>query len=54
MNTAQGLVTSSGKPFRRVLMPRTRNHVYFEFDEAQGVVIVHALWGAPRGRGPKL
>jgi plasmid stabilization system protein ParE len=44
----------SGMPFRRVFMPRTKNHIYFEVDEAQGVVIVHALWGAPRGRGPKL
>jgi len=46
--------TMSGRPFRRVLMPRTRNHVYFEVDEVQGIIVIHALWGAPRGRGPKL
>lgn len=45
--------TVSGKPARRVLMPRTRNHIYFEVDEAHGV-IVHAVWGTPRGRGPDL
>jgi hypothetical protein len=46
--------TRSGKLYRRVLMPKTKNHVYFEVDEARDLVIVHAIWGAPRGRGPKL
>ena len=46
--------TRSGKPYRRVLMPRTRNRIYFEVDEAREKVIVHAIWGAPKGRGPKL
>ena len=46
--------TRSGRPFRRVLMPKTRNHVYFEVDEARELIIVHAIWGAPRGRGPVL
>ena len=39
---------------RRVLMPRTHNHVYFLFDEARKTVFVLAVWGAPRGRSPKL
>jgi hypothetical protein len=42
------------KQFRRVLMPKTKNHIYFEMDETRGLIIVHALWGAPRGRGPQL
>ena len=46
--------TVSGRHARRVLMPRTKNHVYFEVDEAQQRVIVHAVWGTPRGRGPDL
>lgn len=46
--------TRSGRPFRRMLMPKTRNHVYFEVDEARDLVVVHAIWGAPRGRGPRL
>jgi hypothetical protein len=46
--------TASGKRFRRVLMPKTKNHVYFEVDETRGLIIVHAIWGAPRGRGPEL
>jgi plasmid stabilization system protein ParE len=41
-----------GQPMRKVLMPKTRHHVYYttEGDE----ILVHAVWGAPRGRGPKL
>jgi plasmid stabilization system protein ParE len=37
---------------RRVLMPRTHHHVYFavQVDE----VVVLSVWGAPRGRGPRL
>jgi plasmid stabilization system protein ParE len=46
--------TRSGKTARRVLLPKTRNHVYFEVDEEQGLVIVLAVWGAPRRRGPSL
>jgi plasmid stabilization system protein ParE len=46
--------TNSGKALRRVLMPKTKNHVYFEVDLPRDQVIVHAVWGTPRGRGPNL
>jgi plasmid stabilization system protein ParE len=46
--------SASGKTARRVLLPKTRNHVYFEVDAERDLVIVLALWGAPRGRGPRL
>jgi hypothetical protein len=46
--------SASGKTARRVLLPKTRNHVYFEVDEQQDLVIVLAVWGAPRRRGPSL
>ena len=46
--------TRTGKTARRVLLPKTRNHVYFEVDEDRNVVIVLAVWGAPRRRGPRL
>lgn len=37
---------------RRMLMPKTRNHIYFR---VKGQTIhIFAVWGAPRGRGPKL
>lgn len=39
---------------RRILMSRSHNHVYFVVDAATDTVRVHAIWGAPRGRGPKL
>jgi len=47
-------MTRGGKVARRVLMRKTRSHVYFEVDEAHDVVIVLAVWGAPRRRGPRL
>lgn len=39
---------------RRILMPRTRTHVYFAVDVQADTVHVIALWGAPRARPPKL
>jgi plasmid stabilization system protein ParE len=39
---------------RRVLMPNTGNHVYYQVDQATQIVHVVAVWGAPRGRRPKL
>jgi plasmid stabilization system protein ParE len=37
---------------RRLLLPRTRYHVYF-VEESERVLVV-AIWGANRGRGPDL
>jgi hypothetical protein len=39
---------------RRILMPRTNNHIYFIVDEATNALHVLAIWGAPKGRTPKL
>jgi plasmid stabilization system protein ParE len=39
---------------RRILMPRSNNHVYFLIDEPTATVHVLAVWGAPRGMTPKL
>jgi len=39
---------------RRVLMPKTERHVYYSVDEAIQSVVVHVIWGARKGRGPKL
>lgn len=46
--------TARRPTLRRILMPRTQNHVYFRVDEARQVVHVLAVWGAPRGQPPKL
>lgn len=44
--------SSFGRTVRRVLMPETKNHLYYTVRE-NGIVVLSA-WGAPRGRGPKL
>ncbi len=43
-----------GEEFRRLLLPKTAQHVYYVVDAAKGVVVVHSVWGARRGRGPRL
>jgi plasmid stabilization system protein ParE len=37
---------------RRVYLPKIACHLYYTFDER--LVIVRALWGARRARGPRL
>jgi len=37
---------------RRVLMPRSRYHVYYSIEEKFGIVRVHAVWHAARGVTP--
>lgn len=39
---------------RRWLLEKTEYHVYFSVDRKAGVLMVHSVWGARRGRGPKL
>ena len=39
---------------RRLLLPRTHQHVYYEVNRQANAVMILAVWGAPRGRGPKL
>jgi len=40
----------------RILMPRTKHHVYFRVERDRDGLVLHvlAVWGAPRGRGPRL
>jgi plasmid stabilization system protein ParE len=47
-------VERHGTVVRRVLMPKTENHVYYEIDREKGIAIILAIWGAPKERGPKL
>jgi plasmid stabilization system protein ParE len=39
---------------RRVLLTRTSHHLYYRYQRDREELIVLAVWGAPRGRGPKL
>jgi plasmid stabilization system protein ParE len=41
-----------GAEVRRVLMPRTRNHVYYAVTASE--IVVLTVWGAPKGGGPRL
>lgn len=41
-----------GKQVRRILMPKTRRHVYFVAEDDE--IIVHAVWGASEEHGPRL
>ncbi len=39
---------------RRVLLPKTRQFLYYSVDSDAGVVTIHSVWGAQRGSEPKL
>ena len=43
-----------GRAIRRLLMPRTAHHVFFEVNASEQKVHFLAVWHAARGRGPKL
>jgi plasmid stabilization system protein ParE len=43
-----------GKLIQRVLMRKTRCHVYYFDDRANDLVEIHTIWGAHKGRGPAL
>jgi plasmid stabilization system protein ParE len=49
-----GGVYSAGRSIivRRLLMPKTHNHIYYATTEDE--IVVLSVWGAPRERGPKL
>ena len=43
-----------GQPVWRVLMPKTHHHVYYAADFEADVIMIHAVWGAPREGVPDL
>jgi hypothetical protein len=45
---------AQGKLIQRVLMNKTRCHVYYFHDRERDLVEIHSLWGAVRERGPTL
>ena len=47
-------IESKGRLVRRLLMPRTSHHVYFEVDDDGGRVNVLAVWHTARGSRPPL
>lgn len=53
-NTGSMYTVLDGLPVRRVLLRKTKTHVYYSVDDDAELVKVLAVWGAPKGRGPKL
>jgi len=47
-------VERDGVLVRRVLLRKTRHHVYYEIDRASGVVMILAVWGTPKAGEPPL
>jgi hypothetical protein len=45
---------SRGRLIRRWLLKKTGCHVYYFYDHERDLFEIHSLWGARRGRGPKL
>jgi hypothetical protein len=47
-------VRAGGVIVRRVLMPKTHTHVFYEVWDDEGVAMIVALWGATKEHGPAL
>jgi hypothetical protein len=43
-----------GEPVRRLLLEKTRRHVYYVVFEREKLVRIVTIWGGPREHGPKL
>jgi plasmid stabilization system protein ParE len=46
--------TVRGVSIRRLLLPKSEQHIYYSVDRATKTVIIYHIWGGRRGRGPKL
>lgn len=56
MQPTLGLVYKEvgGKIVLRTLLPKSAQHVYYVVDDERGVIVIYTVWGARRGRPPKL
>ncbi len=45
---------STSASYRRLLLRRSRFHLYYVIDETSQVVMIMAIWNAVRGHGPML
>lgn len=43
-----------GEVVRCALLKKSGQHVYSSVDDATDILVIHTVWGARRGRGPKL
>lgn len=51
---SQRYAARGGRIIWRILMPRTRNHVYYRLDEAAEEVEILLVWNAAAGKSPDL
>ena len=49
-----GACVIGGRQFRRLLLPRTEQWLYYAVRPKQQLIVIQTLWGARRGRGPTL
>ena len=51
-----GLVYTEHKSgvVRRIFLSKTRHHLYYRYHPDREELVVLAVWGAPKERGPKL
>ena len=50
----QKYAARSGRVIWRILMPKTRNHVYYRLDEAAAEVEIIVVWNAVAAASPRL
>lgn len=51
---AGAAIVVGGRQLRRLLLPRTEQWLYYGVRPKQQLIVVHTLWGARRGREPKI
>lgn len=51
-SVGQSYRRARGKLIQRVLMKKTRCHVYYFHDPERRLIEIHSIWGARRRRGP--
>lgn len=39
---------------QRVLLPKSKCHVYYTLENDKTLIVIHSVWSAVRKRGPKL
>lgn len=47
-------VSPKGRVMLRLLLERTQNHLYYTYQADKELIRIWCLWGARRGREPKL
>ena len=52
--TGQRYRRARGKLIQRILMKKTRCHVYYFHDVERDILEIHSIWGVRRSRGPAL